>query len=135
MGHVFRKRGGRASRRKGSRGELALVRFLQDKGFAAEKSSRTGYTGHDLTVPVLGLDRRVEVKVRANGFRELYGWLAGNDFLIVRSDRHEPLVVVPLRLAAEIAAVAEGRKPIMNEASPSVRAPGPFLPYLPIGEA
>jgi hypothetical protein len=110
--HLFSKgkRGGRASRRKGANAERALVRFLQDKGFAAEKSSRTGYTGHDLTVPLLGFDRRVEVKVRANGFRELYRWLNAADLLIVRSDRREPLVVIPLKLAAEIATVAEGRR-------------------------
>jgi Holliday junction resolvase len=132
----FKKRGGRASRRKGALNERALVRYLQDHGFAAEKSSRTGYTGHDLTVPVLGVDRRVEVKVRANGFRELYGWLNGADLLIVRSDRHEPLVVLPLRLAAEVAAVAERHK-ANNEASSSVRPGGqsPFVTHLPLGEA
>ena len=37
----------------------------------------------------------------------MYEWLDGNDLLIVRADRREPLVVIPLRLAAEIAAVAE----------------------------
>jgi hypothetical protein len=36
------------------------------------------YSG-DLTVPVLGLDHRVEVKVRANGFQRLYEWLNGAD--------------------------------------------------------
>jgi hypothetical protein len=60
------KRGGRASRRKGVRGELALVRFLQARGFAAEKSSRTGYRGPDLSVPLLGRDLKCEVKVRRN---------------------------------------------------------------------
>jgi hypothetical protein len=98
--------------------ERALVRYLQDHGFAAEKSSRTGYTGHDLTVPMLGLDRRVEAKVRANGFKELYQWLDGADLLIVRADRKEPLVVVPLRLAAEVAAVAEGHKASSPTATP-----------------
>jgi len=110
--HPFKKRGGLKSRRKGSRNELALVRFLQDKGFAAEKTSRTGYTGTDISMPLLGVDRRVEVKARANGFRELYRWLAENDLLIVRADRKEPLVVIPLWLAAEVAAVAEGHKPM-----------------------
>jgi Holliday junction resolvase len=95
------------SRRKGQREENALVRYLQDRGFAAEKSSRTGYTGHDLSIPLLSIDRKVEVKVRADGFRELYTWLAGADLLIVRADRREPLVVVPLKLAAEIAEAAE----------------------------
>ena len=95
------------SRRKGVRNELALVRFLQNNGFAAEKTSRTGYTGSDLSVPLLGIDRRVEVKCRGNGFRQLYGWLDGADLLIVRADRCEPLVVLPLRLATEIAVIAE----------------------------
>jgi len=44
-----------------------------------------------------------EVKVRAHGFSQLYG----REILIVRQDRREPLVVLPLRLAAEIAGRAE----------------------------
>lgn len=99
--------GGRGSRRKGAREELALVRLLQAAGFAAEKVSRTGYSGHDLSVPLLGVDRRSEVKVRANGFIQLYDWLNGADMLIVRADRRTPLVIVPWRLAVEIAAAAK----------------------------
>jgi hypothetical protein len=95
------------SRRKGSRNERTLVRLLQAEGFAAEKCSRTGYAGPDLTMPLLGVDRSVEVKCRADGFRELYKWLDGADFLIVRCDRHDPLCVVPLRLAVEVAKAAE----------------------------
>jgi hypothetical protein len=59
---------------------------------------------------VLGVDRRVEVKVRGNGFRELYAWLGDRDFLIVRADRLEPLVVIPLKLATEIAVAAEKQR-------------------------
>ena len=107
----MKKRGGRASRQKGNRGERALVRFLQERGFAAERvplsGSARGRFGGDVSVPLLGVDRRVEVKCRGNGFNRLYDWLAGNDLLIVRADRREPLVVIPLRLAAEVAAVAE----------------------------
>lgn len=102
--------GGRASRQKGNRAERAIVRLLQNAGFAAEKISRTGYTGPDLSVPLLGIDRRVEVKARANGFRALYRGLTGADFLIVKCDRLEPLVVLPLKLAAKIAAIAERNK-------------------------
>ena len=105
-------RGGKASRRKGHRAERAIVRLLQDKGFAAERVPLSGSAGGsyvgDLTVPVLGADRVVEVKVRANGFRELYGWLTDRDILIVRADRKQPLVVLPLRLAADVAAKAAG---------------------------
>lgn len=103
-------RGGKASRDKGNRAERALVKFLQNRGFAAERVPLSGAAGGsykgDLTVPVLNVDRVVEVKVRANGFRELYRWLDERDMLIVRADRSEPLVVLPLKLAAEIAAKA-----------------------------
>jgi Holliday junction resolvase len=106
--------GGRAPRQKGNRAERALVKFLQDRGFAAERVPLSGSAGGsyvgDLTVPLLGVDRTVEVKVRANGFVELYRWLEGRDVLIVRADRSEPLVVIPLKLAAEIAAGAERAK-------------------------
>ncbi len=106
-------RGGRASRQKGNRAERAIVKFLQQSGFAAERVPLSGSAGGsylgDLTVPVLGIDRVVEVKCRADGFRELYKWLVDRDILIVRADRSEPLVVLPLKLAAEIAAKAGGQ--------------------------
>jgi Archaeal holliday junction resolvase (hjc) len=106
------RKGGRASRDKGNRAERAIVRFLQERGFAAERVPLSGSAGGsylgDLTVPVIGIDRVVEVKCRADGFRELYRWLIDRDILIVRADRSEPLVVLPLKLAAEIAAKAGG---------------------------
>jgi hypothetical protein len=107
-------RGGRASRDKGNRAERAIVKFLQDRGFAAERVPLSGSAGGsylgDLTVPILNVDRVVEVKCRADGFRELYRWLIDRDILIVRADRSEPLVVLPLKLAAEIAAKAAGHE-------------------------
>ena len=39
----------------------------------------------------------------ADGFREIYCWLNRRDVLIVKADRHEPLVVLRMSLAAEIA--------------------------------
>jgi hypothetical protein len=105
-------RGGKASRQKGNRAERAIVKFLQERGFAAERVPLSGSAGGsylgDLTVPVIGVDRVVEVKCRADGFRELYRWLVDRDILIIRADRSEPLVVLPLKLAAEIAAKAAG---------------------------
>jgi Holliday junction resolvase len=102
---------GRASRDKGQRSELKIVRLLQAHGFAAEKTPLSGAAGGrfsgDISVPLLGIDRRCEVKCRADGFRELYRWLEGSDFLIVHADRRPPLVVVPLKFAAEIAMIAE----------------------------
>jgi Holliday junction resolvase len=103
--------GDRASRQKGNRTERAIVRLLRDHGFAAERvplsGAARGRFGGDVSVPLLGIDRRVEVKCRGNGFRQLYEWLNGVDMLIVRADRCEPLIVLPLRLAAEIAGIVE----------------------------
>ena len=58
--------GGRASRQKGDRTERAIVRLLQEHGFAAERvplsgSARGRFSG-DVSMPLLGVDRRVEVR-------------------------------------------------------------------------
>ena len=109
-----KKRGGRASRQKGNRLERAIVRLLQDAGLGAERVPLSGAAGGsylgDLTVPVLGRDLVVEAKARANGFLKLYAWLEGRDALIIKADRHDALVVLPLRLAVEIALAAERGK-------------------------
>jgi len=63
-----KKRGGRASRQKGNRTERALARYLQERGFAAERvplsGAARGRFGGDVSVPLLGIDRRCEVKAR-----------------------------------------------------------------------
>jgi Holliday junction resolvase len=52
-------------RRKGNRVERTIVRVLQDHGFAAERvplsGAARGRFGGDVSVPLLGRDRRVEV--------------------------------------------------------------------------
>jgi hypothetical protein len=105
------RRGGRRARDKGNRAERALVAVLRAGGFAAERVPLSGAAGGrycgDVSVPLLGVDRTVEVKVRANGFGELYRWLDDSDLLVVRADRRAPLVVLPLRFAIEIATHAE----------------------------
>jgi hypothetical protein len=81
--------------------------MLLDHGLAAQKISRTGYAGSDLSVSLLGTDRRVEVKAHKRGFGQLYAWLKNADLLILRADRCEPLVVLRLTLAAEIGRAAQ----------------------------
>jgi len=111
---MTRQKGGRRSRDKGNRAERAIVHFFQDRGFAAERVPLSGSAGGsylgDMTVPVAGRDLVAEVKCRADGFRELYAWLTERDLLIVKADRREPLVMLPLSLAADIAAIAEQAK-------------------------
>lgn len=45
---------------------------------------------------MLGHDYKTEIKIRAHGFQTLYKWLKPVDMLVVRADRSEPLVVLPL---------------------------------------
>jgi hypothetical protein len=47
------------------------------------------------------------VKARGDGFRQLYAWLTGFDLLIVKADRRDPLVVLPLVLVVELMLAAE----------------------------
>jgi hypothetical protein len=105
------KRGGARPRAKGSRVERHLVHLLQDAGLDASRVPLSGSAGGkfagDITVPLLGRDLVVEVKARADGFRELYQWLDGRDVLVVKSDRRPPLLILPMRLAIEIARAAE----------------------------
>jgi hypothetical protein len=89
----------------------------------------TRWCRSQLSVPLLGVDRRIEVKSRGNGFKQLYEWLNGADFLIVRADRSEPLVVVPFRLAIEIAKAAENSRMRVSGAPDAVSpATGPRRP-------
>jgi Holliday junction resolvase len=109
-----KKRGGRASRDKGNRLERAVVRLLQNHGLAAERIPLSGSAGGSfsgaVTTPLIGRDLTIECKSRANGFLKLYAWLEGQDALIIKADRRDALVVLALRLAAEIAITAERRK-------------------------
>ena len=98
---------GRRSRDKGARTERGIVHALQANGFAAARVPLSGAAGGrfsgDVVMPLMGRDLCLEVKARADGCRELYGWLENRDMLIVKADRREPLVVVRLSLATEIA--------------------------------
>jgi hypothetical protein len=98
-----KKRGGRRSRDKGNRAERHFASLLRGAGFSnAQRVPLSGSVGGrfagDVSVALLGVDRCIDVKVRGNGFGRSYKWLeaAGADLLIVRADRREPLVVVPL---------------------------------------
>ena len=113
---------GKASRDKGARGERALVRYMQERGFAAERVPLSGAAGgkfrSDVEVAVLGADWRIECKTRAQGFKSLYEWLDGSDALVVRADRQEPLVVLPLRRAVELLHKAEKYRSIRELYAP-----------------
>ena len=99
--------GGRSPKRKGVRAERELVNQLAELGLPCFRVPLSGAAGGewsgDIHIPLLGRTRRVEVKVRGDGFRQLYAWLSKADVLIVKADRQEPLVVVRLSPAADVA--------------------------------
>ncbi len=101
---------GRRSRSKGVRTERSIVNALRASGIMAVRVPLSGAAGGrfsgDIVLPLMGRDLSIEVKARADGFRELYCWLNGRDVLIVKADRQEPLVVLRLSLAVEIAKLA-----------------------------
>jgi Holliday junction resolvase len=98
---------GRRSLTKGARTERGIVNALKANGIAAVRVPPSGAVGGrfagDIALPLMGRDLCVEVKARADGFRELYSWLNERDVPIVKADRRELLVVLRLSLAAEIA--------------------------------
>jgi hypothetical protein len=79
------------------------VRQAQAQGIAAPKISGMYYPGTNISMSFLGSDTTIEVKRRATGFAQLYDWLNDRDVLIGKADWQEPLVVLRMSLAAEIA--------------------------------
>ena len=93
---------GAMSRRKGARIELSVLHALQDAGIDCEKLSRMYLKTHDLRLPMLGRDAKMEVKCRANGFKTIYEWIKPVELLVLRADRKEPLVVRPMKTLIEL---------------------------------
>jgi hypothetical protein len=89
---------GRRSRNKGARVEREIVALHQAMGVEAERVPLSGAAGGSYTGDVIVAKKyKAEVKARKNGggFALIERWLEGNDMLIVKSDRKEPLVVLP----------------------------------------
>ena len=112
---------GRRSRSKGARTERSTVNAQKASGIAAVRLPLSGAVGGrfagDIALPLMGRDLRAEVKARVDGFRELYCWLNRRDVLIDNADRHEPLIVVRLSLAAEVAKLADAKLRISERKS------------------
>lgn len=102
--------GGKASRNKGNRFEREIVDLFQEHGLAAERVPLSGAAGGkfsgDVSVPVLGIDRCIEAKIRKSGFGQIYAWLEGNYAVVSRRDRSDPLITLRLADFARLAAVA-----------------------------
>ena len=101
--------GARSSKQKGDRAERQLVQLLQEAGLVCSRTPRSGAAGGpfsgDIHAELLSRSCRIEVKARAK-FTTLHHWLAANEALILKADRLEPLVVLPLSLFAELVTAA-----------------------------
>ena len=88
---------GMKSRRKGKAAEREVVKLAQQHGLEARRTWQNAQAGDPLErrcdVTVAG--RRCQVKVAADGFRQLYAGLESVDTLFVRSDRHEWIAALP----------------------------------------
>ncbi|PMQ02383.1 MAG: hypothetical protein CBR30_01705 [Dictyoglomus sp. NZ13-RE01] len=85
---------GKKSKRKGYRIEYELVKKLNERGINAKRIPLSG--GSWLKGDILIDNFICEVKARANGFREIYKWLEDKDFLFIKADRKDYLVVMSL---------------------------------------
>ena len=98
---------GRRSRRKGARTERGIVNALKTSGIAEVRVPLSGAVGGRFARrcrPAAGGSRSLR---RGQGpsrrVSRVYSWLNERDVLIVKADRQEPLVIVRLSLAADIA--------------------------------
>jgi hypothetical protein len=89
---------GKSQRDKGARVERELVNRLSEAGIEAERVPLSGGAGGSYTGDIIIEGAKAEVKARkeGTGFALLYRWLGDNDYLIVKTDRKEPLVVMEM---------------------------------------
>ena len=93
---------GKKSLRKGKRVEYLVRDRFRELGLECKRvpcSGNSKAVKGDLLLSLNGKTLRVEVKARKkNGLKKLYDWLGGNDLLVVKIDRKEPLAVIPFSL-------------------------------------
>lgn len=86
-------------RDKGLRFERSIVNCFKAAGVDAKRvplsGASEGFKG-DVLVEGRGRTWQFELKARRDDFKRLYGWLEGNDGVIIKADRQEALVVIPL---------------------------------------
>lgn len=91
---------GKAMRAKGDRFEREVVAACLTAGVEAQRVPLSGAAGGlfsgDVQIEMAGRRRKLECKVRARAWLDLYGWLVGNFALVIKRDREEPLVVMRL---------------------------------------
>ncbi len=87
---------GKVSREKGKRGEREVVNLLKAEGHQAQRTAPLQAANGDSSGADVLLDDRfkIEVKRRKNGFKSLYDYLDGMDFVFMRADRKKHIVAM-----------------------------------------
>jgi hypothetical protein len=84
------------AKRKGSRVEREIKKIFEERGLKVVRSA--GSLGSaDLHVELIG-----NVQVKARKEMSIYKWLEGNDAVVIKADRQEPLIVLPLQRFLEV---------------------------------
>ncbi|SDZ00335.1 hypothetical protein [Thermoactinomyces sp. DSM 45892] len=96
---------GKAQRDKGARSEREFAKLIQ-----GERVPLSGALGGSYKGDVKGLGLQWECKVRGSGFKQIYGWLNGNDALAVKADRQKWLAVLPVETLLKLLHDAKARR-------------------------
>ncbi len=87
---------GKKSRDKGARIERDVVNILKAAGRNAKRTAPL-QTYEPNNEPDIESDgKRIEVKARKDGFKQIYQWLGDNDWLILKADNKPYLLVKKL---------------------------------------
>ena len=91
---------GKPSRDKGQRFEREIVARAQSHGLTSKRVPLSGATDFQKGDVIVGNnvdDWVIEAKKRADGFKQIYGWLDTDcDLLVIQADRKPALAVLPL---------------------------------------
>lgn len=102
---------GKKSRDKGNRVERLIVAKMREHGFDAQRvplsGAALGSFAGDIAVTVCRENWRGEVKASARRFGLIYSHLGEHQFLVVKADHKDPLIVMRLSDAARIGAIAQ----------------------------
>lgn len=78
---------------KGSRVERQIRKIFEQAGFNVVRSA--GSLGES-DLYVYNKEISLSIQVKARKTLQLYSWLGNADALVVKADREEPLIVLPL---------------------------------------
>lgn len=109
-----RQRLSRKSKNKGYKGEKEVEKALSDTGVQVFRDGRSHKRDIYLW-PHTAMEQVAEVKMRADGFKEIYKWIEGADLLFIRRDHDEWLVVMRMpKFKTWLHVIEQVRKRIMG---------------------